>query len=150
MQLLKLVFISILFFFLLLTGIGLLLPANVTLSRAINLSNPQKNILAVINDTTSWKTWHPLYSNSAQNGQRIKKNFTDSSVNFLIQSPAGSMENTWQLHRYTHTPVVTLQWAMQLHSGPFPWQRFRSLFYEGTYGVVMEEGLRRLDSLATD
>jgi hypothetical protein len=52
--------------------------------------------------------------------------------------------SSWELHRYASTDSVTLQWYMDFHNKWYPWEKFRSLFYEKTYGSMMETGLKNL------
>jgi hypothetical protein len=37
---------------------------------------------------------------------------------------------------------------MDFQLGWYPWQKFSSLFYENTYGNMMQDGLARLKSVA--
>jgi len=43
---------------------------------------------------------------------------------------------------------LTLQWYMDFKLKWYPWEKFRSLFYENIYGVQMEQGLHNLKELA--
>ena len=43
---------------------------------------------------------------------------------------------------------LTLQWYMDFKLKWYPWEKFRSLFYENIYGVQMEQGLSNLKELA--
>jgi hypothetical protein len=42
----------------------------------------------------------------------------------------------------------TLQWYMDFNLKWYPWDKFRSLFYENIYGVQMEQGLSNLKELS--
>ena len=147
MKLVKLAFISLLFFFLLLTGIGLLLPAQVRVSRAIDVAGSGNRVLHMISDTGSWKHWHPLFAHKTTPAVVYITNRTDTSVLATVQTGTNQAENVFILHSYAHTQTQTLQWYQDVRSGWLPWQRLRSLLYEGTYGVLMEQGLKRLDSV---
>lgn len=149
MRLLKLFLLSLIVFFLLLTGIGLLLPAQVRVSRAIDIRSKDKNVLYLLADTARWKDWHPLFFRPDTRPLVNISSQTDSSLEATLRFGDYSQRNSFVLHAYPHTQTKTLQWYQELRSGWLPWQRLRSLMYEGTYGVMMEAGLKRLDSLQT-
>jgi hypothetical protein len=52
--------------------------------------------------------------------------------------------NSWQLHRFPASDSITLQWYMDFKLQWYPWQKFSSLFYENTYGNLMEQGLKNI------
>ena len=63
---------------------------------------------------------------------------------------AGKMPliNGWKIYHHPSTDSLTLQWYSDFHLKWYPWQKLGSLFYENTYGVMMEEGLGNLKRLA--
>lgn len=150
MRIVKLAFISFLFFAALLFCMSLLLPSSVRLSKAINLARADSGVLRQISDTASWKNWHPLYQTS-QSPVRVPKTITDSLVVIEMAQGAGrTITNSWALHRFGPADSITLQWYMDFKLSLLPWHRFSSLFYEPTYGRVMEKGLRNLKAVQAE
>ena len=75
--------------------------------------------------------------------QQIER--TDSTVIFQTQySNHLPATNGWQMYQFTGADSITLQWYMDVHLKWYPWQKFGSLFYENTYGTVMQQGLENL------
>jgi hypothetical protein len=153
MRIIKLFFISVVFFFGLFTVIGLLIPANVRLSKAINIGAPRAGIIQLVADTGAWKEWHPAFRGATAGstaGFAIKTLLQNDSlvtVNFTTPKKQ-SIVNGWQLYRYASTDSITVQWYMDFHLSWYPWQKFGSLFYESTYGTLMQQGLQDLKTAA--
>lgn len=152
MRLIKLALISFLFLFGVATAVSLLIPSSIRISRAVNLDSVPP-AFALILDTSRWKEWHPAFMNdSLQRHFPITVNLqnrTDSSITMqLRQGNRMPVANGWLIHSYTYADSVTLQWYMDFRLKWYPWQKFSSLFYENTYGAMMEEGLTNLKNLA--
>jgi hypothetical protein len=147
MRIIKLGFLSIFFLFLLVFLISLLIPSNIRLSKATNLPNQRQRIFALLRNDTAW---HPAYRDSlsapiftAMDRQVVEQ--TDSTlVVRLQQQDRRPVLSGWQLYGTDRTDSLTLQWYMDFHLGWYPWQKFSSMFYERTYGVMMEQGLINL------
>jgi len=58
--------------------------------------------------------------------------------------------NGWKIYRYSNMDSLTLQWYMDFHLKWYPWKKFGSLFFENTYGVMMEQGLNNVKTLTED
>ncbi|HJS54461.1 MAG TPA: hypothetical protein VJ765_07960, partial [Chitinophagaceae bacterium] len=52
-----------------------------------------------------------------------------------------------KLIRHQPGDSATLQWFMDFKLRWYPWEKFRSLFFENIYGVQMEQGLANLKEL---
>ena len=149
MRILKLAIISFLFFALLITLMSLLVPSQVRISKAINLSPTDTAILQQVQDTANWVNWHPAFQNNRAAGQLIQKQLVSDSlvvINIIHQS-GNAVQNSWALHRFGTADSLTLQWFMDFRLSWLPWHKFSSLFYEGTYGRMMEQGLINLKQL---
>lgn len=146
MRIIKLALISFICFGLLIFLMAQLLPSQVRISKAINLAPNDTATLAYIRDTAQWKRWHPAFMQGAPTNLRLAQAAnTDSLVQTVITHASGnSVANTWELHRFGANDSLTLQWYMDFRLSRMPWHRFSSLFYEGTYGKMMEQGLRNL------
>jgi hypothetical protein len=150
MRILKLAFISFLFFAALLFLMSLLIPSRVRISKAINLAYADSLVLQQVSDTSQWRRWHPLaQAGRIQQQTLVKKIETDTLVVMNLTHAAGSnITNSWALHRFGATDSLTLQWYMDFKLSYLPWHRFSSLFYEATYGRMMEQGLQNLKQQA--
>jgi hypothetical protein len=152
LRIIKLALISFVFFFLLLTAISLFIPSHVRISKAINVAATPSTLLGYIGDTTKWKEWHPLMQHALHQGtqqllaQQLER--TDSTIIFkTTYSNHLPSTNGWQVYQFPAADSITLQWYMDVHLKWYPWQKFGSLFYENTYGTVMQQGLENLRQL---
>ncbi len=155
MRIVKLLVISVVFIFLLLTAMSLLIPSRVRISKAVNLQKSPDTIFSLIKDENKWRMWHPMYidSVSAEKWENVRRSVvenTDTSFILQLQQPDRKpVTSAWVIHQYQHTDSVTLQWYMDFRLGWYPWEKFSSMFYEKTYGVMMEQGLGNIKVLVT-
>lgn len=144
MRVVKLGFLSLVVLFLVVTLISLLFPSRIRLSRATNLPNERQKIFRLLQHDS---LWHPAYRDSS-----TQKNFallakrtitlTDSTYVVQLQQPNRKpVVSGWNLYGRPAVDSLTLQWYMDFQLGWYPWEKFSSLFYEQTYGVMMEKGL---------
>lgn len=134
MRMLKLLLISVFIFFLLLTGVGLLFPAHVQTSRAIDLPGYDRVYLLELMKQPAFRV---CWSDSiAQSGESVTK--TDSS---LIWRYADGTVVSWIFHGVDGR--IALQGHVSARFNWMPWQRFRSLLMEPRYGPWLEKRLAR-------
>lgn len=115
----KLLFLSILFFFGLLTVVGLLFPSTVHISRAIDLPGQKKqDLIQRIEDSNFRQCW------LGDTGQILLKNGFHRTDSSLIVSVSDSKQ---QLGWYFHGKdgVITLQARIDIELGWMPWSGFR-------------------------
>jgi len=147
MRIIKLGLISFIVIFLIITLISLLFPSQIRVSRATNLPNKRDSIFALLNDE---KSWHPAYLDSASSLQmgQLKKTIveqTDSTLVYTLQqSDRKRVNNGWKIYGTSSSDSLTLQWYLDFKLSWYPWEKFSSLFYERTYGTMMEQGLVNL------
>lgn len=147
MRIIKLGLISFAFLFLIVTLISLLIPSHIRISRATNLPPVRDSIMALLKNE---KAWNPIYTDSAIASrsaglQRTITEQTDSTFVYTLQDEGRKpVTNGWRLYGAPASDSLTLQWYMDFRLGFLPWQKFSSLFYEGTYGILMETGLANL------
>jgi hypothetical protein len=150
MRIIKLGIISIVFFFVLVTLMSLFIPSTIRISRATNISPDATNILLKIADTSHWDQWHPGFMQQA--GLKADYNLRRLPVSikqdeFLCKVQQGEKKpvlNGWKLYSNNAGDSLTLQWYMDFKLSWYPWQKFGSLFYESSYGAMMEEGITNL------
>lgn len=150
MRAIKLALLSVIFLFLLITAISLLIPSNIRISKAINIHGQKDSIFKLIGDTSNWKQWHPAFipHHSAPEFQAIQIVSRSQSASELVmhlkQGNKPKVINGWKIYTHHQVDSLTLQWYMDFRLQWYPWKKFGSLFYENTYGVMMEQGLENL------
>lgn len=150
MRIIKLAIISFLFFFVLLTAISLFIPSHIRISKAVNIGGTPSQILSFVGDTSTWSQWHPLVQQLKTQGRQqylraTQLAKTDSTVVFQTQyNNQTPITNGWQVYHFPSADSLTLQWYIDFQLKWYPWQKFGSLFYEKTYGSIMQQGLENL------
>jgi hypothetical protein len=133
---------------------SLLIPSHVRISKAINIAAPKDSVLALIKDPQRWNEWHPAFNGSDSSRKFaqihiVSKAQTDSTlVMEMQQGNKPVVINGWNTYEYQGSDSITLQWYMDFHLGWYPWKKFGSLFYESSYGPLMQEGLENLRKLS--
>lgn len=154
MRLIKLAFISIILLFLVATAISLLIPSHIRISKAINIAAGKDSVFALIADRGRWPQWHPAFipGDSARHFPPVTitpKSANDSEIIVLMQQgDKKPVQTGWRIYDHPGADSLTLQWYMDFYPKWYPWQKFGSLFYENTYGVMMEQGLDNLKHIA--
>lgn len=148
-RILKLGLISFVVIFVIMTLISLMFPSHIRISKATNLSNKRDSIFALLQNE---KAWHPAYSDSASpEAANIKQTLieqTDSTLVKELQQPGKKVVvNGWQLYGSSSSDSLTLQWYMDFNLRWYPWEKFSSLFFEPTYGRMMEQGLGNIKKI---
>ena len=152
MRLIKLAFISIIVLFAIVTAMSLAIPSQVRISRAVNLKAGKNEVFPLISNLTDWPLWHPAFKDQNINQTLAQNNITltplavtDTLVTVQWQQQGRRpVLNGWQMHTIAGADSTALQWYMDFSLPWYPWHKFGSLFYEKTYGVLMEQGLENL------
>jgi hypothetical protein len=152
-RLIKLAFISIIIIFLIATGFSLMIPSHIRISKAINMHTSKNAIFPLIQNQEEWKSWHPAFIQNDSTPKFdsihiVSQHQSDSElVMQLQQGKKDIVTNGWKIYEYAGVDSVTLQWYMDFHLKWYPWKKFGSLFYENTYGVMMQEGLENIKGI---
>ncbi len=152
MRLIKLALISFVVLFTIVTAMSLLIPSHIRISKAVNVLADRDSIFSLIADQEQWPRWHPAFQRGSmpQLLQENKITITPLETSDTLVTMRWQQEgrrpviNGWQLHEFASTDSLTLQWYMDFNLPWYPWEKFGSLFYEKTYGVMMERGLFNL------
>lgn len=162
MGVIKLGFISLIAFALLITGISLFFPSHIRVSKAIDINAGKDSVLNQVRDANNWKYWFPGgdSATSFMEGGTVKgiiintkqslviSETTDSSVLAIYTGPdAKNGRSGWNIIQTNSADLVTIQWYMDFHLRWYPWEKFSSLLLEKRYGPMMEQGLDRLKKL---
>ncbi len=167
MKIFRLLFFSALFIFLLITGISLLIPFNVRISRAINVHSSSAEVWKQVDDMHKWKEWNPFFSSIAADkinysdttggkpaaievsGTSIKwKEFkNDERIAIMEKGEHRPILNGWKCIGHSGADSTTVQWYMDFHLRWYPWEKFSSLLFEQSYGPKMEQGLNNIKKI---
>lgn len=163
MRYVKLLIISFLVLFILITGISLFIPSRVRISKAINMKADKGIIMEQIRDASKWKNWYPgldstrpLYVEGVMKGVVFDSSSADAAYLVIDKEEPGQVTakfvgkrmkpviNVWKTINYPNSDSTTLQWYMDFHLRWYPWEKFSSLLLEQSFGPRMEQGLKRL------
>lgn len=164
MRFIKLAILSFIFLFLLVLIISLFIPAQIRISKATNISNDDQIAYEYyVARLTKWKEWHPALKTVSENEFQI---LNDSNISVrgttITVTERTKDELVTEMKTESGRPILsgfnriqhaqndsaTLQWYMDFKLRWYPWEKFRSLFYENIYGVQMEQGLSNLKELS--
>jgi len=163
MRVIKLAILSFIFLFLLVMIISLFIPGHIRISKATNIVADDTIVYTHIKDLPQWKQWHPALKTIPENEFQILK---DSSINIrgttisMVERKEDQLVTEmktdngrpiisgFKIIRHPRGDSATLQWYMDFKLRWYPWDKFRSLFYENIYGQQMEQGLLNLKELS--
>lgn len=160
MRFVKLAILSFVILFVVITAISLFIPSHIRISKAVNLRGERDSIMALIKYPARWKSWYPgidtaklMYEEGAAKGVilddrgsepvylAIHTIDTDEVTAQFVIPNMRPVVNGWKVISYPTNDSTTLQWYMDFHLRWYPWEKFRSLLLEGSYGAKMERGL---------
>ena len=166
MRIIKLLLISAIALFGVMTALSLLFPSRLRLSRAVNVAVPREKVYAAIGDLRRWEEWNafiratPLTGKTFSSPASGKGAFlhTDQLVLTLMTSAPDSVALDWRLSTGKHfeggynilqtgSDSITVQSWFDFHFRWYPWEKFSSLLLERSYGSKMEQGLTNLKKL---
>jgi hypothetical protein len=158
MKYIKLILISAVVLFGLLTLISLLLPSTVIVSRAKDISASPDSVYKYVADLSTWKKW--LYSKNsaaviiAADGKSVA---LDRSVVTITSSSKEKITSQWRIGdgepMYSEFNFITgerssthftLQWAFTQKLKWYPWEKFASILSDKALGPFMEDALDKL------
>lgn len=146
MRLIKLVLISAVVFFLLLTAMSLLIPSNIRISRAIDIRSASRDVYPYLKDQSKWPLWNAYFKDSSK---KFKVS-TISSTDSLVLTRWKSGDKTFQSGMAVYNQVegtVTVQWYFDFTLSWYPWEKIASIIYDGQLGTPMQESLTELKTL---
>lgn len=163
MRIVKLVLISAVVLFGIILLISLLLPSQVRISRAIDISAPPAKIYALAADIQQWDKWNEyvrVYQHRVTGSDVLRADDitisitgkTDSLVTAEWLQPSGYKFGSGFAiitgnEGRGHT---TVQWYFDFHVKWYPWEKFQSIVYDEQLGPVMEKSLANLKKMAEE
>jgi hypothetical protein len=163
MRVIKLAILSFIFIFLLITLISLFIPGNIRISKATNIAADDKIVYTYVDELLDWKQWHPALKNVPESEFAVLKDSSIKVQGTTIRVVERKHEEIiTEMATDNGTPIIsvlkvirhqagdssTLQWFMDFRLRWYPWEKFKSLFFENIYGFQMEEGLENLKQLS--
>jgi carbon monoxide dehydrogenase subunit G len=160
MKLIRLIVLSILSLFVIASLIGILLPANVLVSRAVNITAPKDSILPYIKNIEQWKSWMEGMQQASVNiHSPVKATFggtaveitriADTAVISSWTTQNGNLQtSTIHLICDTSQKITVVQWQFEQKLKWYPWERLGSMMNDKILGTMMEKNLNNLKMLA--
>jgi hypothetical protein len=156
MRVVKLGLISIVGLFIVIFLISLLIPAQVRISRAVNISAPKDSIVYYLADLRQWKQWNqltsspdmtnPYYSDNAFTSDRLQVHRlivqADTITTVWRQEAGREIASGFTLYTAGNTSVV--QWYFDFRLKWYPWEKISSIIFDKQLGPPMEQSLAAL------
>ena len=146
MRVIKLGFISVVIFFVLLTLGGLLLPSHNIVSRAVNIKAKPISILPLIQNKSQWHMWMEGMDSTTLN-KRQQIQIISASDSLMVANWKTAEANYTTKFRLIYSPgqaVTIVQWQFEQDVAWYPWERLSSLMNDKILGTLMEKNLARL------
>jgi hypothetical protein len=160
MKYIKLAFISIIVFAVVVTLVSLLFPSNVRISKAIDVRSSPDTLHAYLADPAKWQGWFPgadtlepvslmqkvIGYRVNDQGAMIRITGRNDSAIQVTTSGRGVKDGIqgWNILPGAVPGQTTVQWYMDFHLRWYPWEKFSSIMFEKRYGPMLEQGLERL------
>lgn len=161
MRFLKLVIISVIVLFVIITAISSLLPSKVLVSRAVDIHSSKQKVEAQLVNLPNWRNW--MTDAKGQRGEhvynaktntlsigptRVKiSSVTDSTIQTTWAASAGMTGTFRIIDHHNIDSVITVQWQMEQEVKWYPWQKFASITKDELWGASMEKSLDNLKAL---
>ena len=157
-RIVKLVLISAVILFLLITALSLLLPSHVRISRALDIPTPKEKILPLLSDLKQWHKWNRfvIMGDSMLASSNTSSDTTLSAGQVFIhlrRIDGDTVVTTWSQNNIESTSHIvclagqgytTVQWYFDFHLKWYPWEKFQSIIYDKQLGPEMETSLENL------
>jgi hypothetical protein len=159
MRFIKLIGISIIVLFGLVTALGLLFPARVIVSRAVDISAPKDSILLLIKDFNGWQQWmegitektvvikSPTIAILGKTAVTITATTPNKVASTWVDKNGNFQTSTINLFNDSAKVQTVVQWEFQQQLQWYPWERFASMMNDKILGTMMEKNLNNLKTL---
>ena len=158
MRYFKLIIGSIIVIFLLLTGIGLLMPSSVAVVRSVDINAPVDSVRKFTNNIADWRLWlngadsanYKRLSNDSMQLGSYKIILIKQDPKYIITSWQG--ENTAEqistIRLYNDSTSTTVNWKLEQQLNWLPWNRLGGMLHDKMYGPSMDASLFKLKQVA--
>ncbi len=160
MKFIRFVLISIVAMFVIASLIGMLLPADVLVSRAVDVNAPRDSIMQYIKSLEEWKGWiggmrdpsikiHTS-TNADLNGTQVHiERVTDTTVqtSWLLKNGNTQLSTIHLIGNPSQNKTI-VQWQFEEKLKWYPWEKLGSMMNDKILGPMMEINLNNLKKLA--
>jgi hypothetical protein len=166
-KIVRLLLFSFLFLFLVITGISLLIPFHVRISRATNVLAAPVAVWKQVDNMRIWPNWNPFFSdvpvgkisyidtisdqlpvmNAAGTSIQWKEIKAGERIAIMSRPGQRPVMNGWKCISHAGSDSTTVQWYLDFHLRWYPWEKFASLLFEQSYGPKLEQGLGNLKKI---
>ena len=155
----KLIVISVFVLFGLVTALGLLFPAKVIVSRAVDIVSPKDSILPLLKDLNGWQKWmegmtentviiaSPTKATLGKTGVTISAVTSNKVVSIWLDKNGNSQTSTINLITDNTNIKTVVHWEFQQQLKWYPWERFASMMNDKILGTMMEKNLNNLKTI---
>lgn len=160
MRFIKLAIISAIVLFIIITLISLLLPSNVLVSRAVDVSTSPQKAKEKVFYLSNWKEWmsdasgtnaaitQKLNSINIAGTEITPQANTDSTFTTTWNSDNNKLLSTFRIIIHPNADsLITIQWQMEQKVKWYPWEKFASITKDEIWGGAMEKSLEKLKKL---
>ncbi len=156
MRFIKLAIISVFFLFIVITGVGLLFPSTVVVSRATDMVAPKDSIFAVMKDIGQWDKWiDGMRNKGVQVISPIKADLAGTKVSidlakdYVVESTWSGRKGTVQkatmrIFQDSTSSKAVVQWQFVEKLTWYPWDRLSSMMNDKIMGEQLEHNLSNL------
>lgn len=158
----KLIIASLLFFSIVILFIFALFPADISVSRVVQINKPDSLVRKKIADLREWESWNELMKGNTyrqpvsithipgSDSSHIRRAYINVD---LIRVVTDTIFTRWSHNKKTFgsTFILTalngqtvLEWTLHFHLKWYPWEKLASMFYDKQLGPVMEQSLMNL------
>lgn len=164
MHYLRLLLISIVVLMIVVTGISLIIPSHIKVSRAKDINASREKVMSLLRDPAKWPQWYPVKDSTPSvlmiNGQAkgigddkqgglMITGSTDTSVLAKSIGPGSKQAETgWNIVPGSDPNNVTVQWYMDFHLKWYPWEKLAGVLLDKSYSPMLEQGLTNLKKVA--
>lgn len=159
MRYVKLALISGVVLFIVIYLFSLIIPSQIRISRAINISVPKDSLVGSVTDLRQWQQWNEFVSSpDLTNKQFTGNEFTSAQLKVKKQAQVGdTLLTTWQQQKARvltsgfvwmgNDDQMVLQWYFDIKLRWYPWEKFGSIVFDKQLGPPMEKSLANLKKL---
>lgn len=159
MRYVKLALISGVVLFIIIYLFSLIIPSQIRISRAINISVPKDSLAAAVTNLRQWQQWNEFVSSpDLTNKQFTGNEFTSGQLKVKKQAQVGdTLLTTWQQQNARvltsgfvwmgNDDQMVLQWYFDIKLRWYPWEKFGSIVFDKQLGPPMEKSLANLKKL---
>ncbi len=159
----KYILLSIVTLFVVMTGLSLLFPADLRVSRVINIAASRQMIYGAVSNFRTWDQWNDFIRNTPLTNKTyssppggkgawlrsdqllINMGVADSNAVLLNWDLKGGRQVRGEFEFMSLNPdSLTVRWSFDFHFRWYPWEKLGVFVYDRKLGPVMEESLKGL------